>query len=71
MLFHNIGENIPVFRLGEGLYRLQGREGLEAELGNITEKEFSVFGNRLVAVPHIPIMHIPAVFIVGLIEGAA
>ena len=71
MLFHHIGENIPVLRQGEGLHRFQRGEGLEAKFRHIPEKEFPVFRDGLVPMPHIPIMHISPVLIVRHIKAAA
>lgn len=42
MHLHHSGENIPLFRKRKALHRLKAREGLEAELGKITEMVLSV-----------------------------
>ena len=71
MLFHDIGKDIAVFRLGKLFYGSQAGEGLETEFGQEAETELAVFRKRLVPVPYIPVMCISAVFVTRIVETAA
>ena len=41
MLLHDVGEDVPILRQGEGFHRLQTGEGLEAEFRDVTEEDIS------------------------------
>ena len=67
MLFHYVGEDISVLRKGKAFHCLFTGEGLEAEFGSVPEIEIAVIAERLVSMPYLPVMHIPAVWVVGTI----
>ena len=71
MHLHDSGENIPLFRKGKALHRLKAREGLEAELGKITEMVLSVIGKRLLSMPYVPVMGISSCLIPRIIIASA
>ena len=72
MLFHYIGEDVPVLRIiaDSLLHCFDRREGLESELGKIAETVLSIFGERFVSVPYLPEMHVSPVGVLGIVEGA-
>ncbi len=72
MLLHHIGEDIHILRIvRERLDGLPARERLEPELRRIAEEIFTIFGERLVAVPYRPVMHVSSVRAVGLVKGSS
>ena len=71
MLLHDIGEDVPVRGQGEAFNGLHLREGLEPELGHKPERVVAVGLEGLIAVPDAPVVHIPALFVRGLVKGAA
>ena len=71
MAFHNSGKKVAVFFLRKGLYSLDGRKGLEAELGAETEVVFHVLTEWLLAMPYIPVMAIAAVLITWIVEASS
>ncbi len=71
VFFHDIGEDVEVFRvIGKGFDRFERRERLESKFRQVAEEEFAVFGERFVAMPYRPVVHIPAAFPVWIIKGA-
>ena len=71
VLLHHIGEDIPVFGSGEGLDGFHAGEALETELGDVAEQVVAVVGEGLQTVPHIPVVHIAPVGVLGLVKAAA
>ena len=71
MHFHDSGEYIPILRQCKALHCFQAGEGLEAELGQITETVLSIVRKRLFTVPYIPVMGIPSVFVPGIVVISA
>ena len=70
MHFHNAGEDVSILRESEVVNGLLAGEGLEAELGEITEVVISVLGEGLVVVPHLPIVRIAEVLVVRIDKSA-
>ena len=71
MHFHDSGEYIPILRQCKALHCFQAGEGLEAELGQITETVLPIVRKRLFTVPYIPVMGIPSVFVPGIVVISA
>jgi len=71
MLFHDVGKNIQVFFAGESFDGFQTRERLNAKFAHKARKIVAIVLNRLVVVPHAPIMHIAEMIAVGIDEAAA
>lgn len=71
MTFHDPGENIALLRQGEGFHSFFTGKGLETKLAEIAEKVRPIFGIRFSAVPHLPEMTVPVVFVLGIDEVPA
>ena len=71
VLLHDVGEQVAVLRQSESFDGLHGREGLESELGQITEAEFTILCKGFATVPDVPVMDVAAVFIVRVVKTAA
>ena len=69
MHFHHAGEYVSVLGQGDGVDSLLTREGLEAELGEVTEVVIAVLGEGLVVVPYLPIVRVTEVLVVGVDES--
>ena len=66
---HNAGEYVSVLGQGDGVDSLLTGEGLEAELGEVTEVVIAVLGEGLVVVPYLPIVRVTEVLVVGVDES--
>ena len=71
MFFHDVRENVPVFRQCEGMDGFGTGERLEAEFRTEPEIKLPEFRERLQLMPNIPIMDITAVFIIRVVKAAA
>ena len=71
VLFHNVGEDVSVFRLGKAVYGFHAGEGLEAKLGYIAEEMIAVIGEGEKTMPYHPVVNVTAVGVLREIEAAA
>ena len=67
-MLHHVRGHILVFGLCIGLDGLVGRQSLEAKLAHKARKLLAVGAERFAPVPHIPVMHIPALLAVRIGE---
>ena len=67
--FHHAGEYVSILGESDGVDSLLTGEGLEAELGEVTEVVIAVLGEGLVVVPYLPIVRVTEVLVVGVDES--